>query len=152
MHLCLHLRGLGGRKRFLYWKNMERVPWSWPKKVVPEKFSPVSGSRKGILMTNKFNKDDYFKIDPEAHLVGESQPFEYFPGVNLWWHSIAAIKRPMMLGMPKSFMETLEPHELQKDADPASLIGSDGQVWGGYRLPAAGINDGHYRLYWPVLQ
>ncbi len=73
-------------------------------------------------MTNKFNKDDYFKIDPEAHLVGDSQPFEYFPGVKLWWHSIAAIKRPMMLGVPKSFMETLEPYELQKDADPASLL------------------------------
>ncbi|MBI5601955.1 MAG: amidohydrolase [Deltaproteobacteria bacterium] len=67
-------------------------------------------------------KDDYFKIDPEAHLVGESAPFEYFPGVHLWWNSIAAIKRPMMLGLPKSFLESVETQELQKDADPASLL------------------------------
>jgi hypothetical protein len=73
-------------------------------------------------MTKELEKDDYFKIDPEAHLVGDSKPFEYLPGVKLWWHSIAAIKRPMMLGVPKSFMEGIEPNEMQKDADPASLL------------------------------
>lgn len=73
-------------------------------------------------MRREFEKDDYFKIDPEAHLVGDSHPLEYFPGVKLWWHSISAIKRPMMLGLPKSFMEGIEPHEMQKDADPAALL------------------------------
>jgi predicted TIM-barrel fold metal-dependent hydrolase len=73
-------------------------------------------------MDENSNRDDYFKIDPEAHLVGDSEPFEYFPGVKLWWHSIAAIKRPMMQGMPQSFMQTLEPDELKKAADPESLL------------------------------
>ena len=73
-------------------------------------------------VTTELKKDDYFKIDPEAHLVGDSKPFEYLPGVKLWWHSIAAIKRPMMLGVPKSFMDGIEPNEMQKDADPASLL------------------------------
>jgi predicted TIM-barrel fold metal-dependent hydrolase len=73
-------------------------------------------------MATEFKKDDYFKIDPEAHIVGDSHPFEYFPGVQLWWNSIKAITRPMMLGLPKSFLENIEPHEMQKDADPASLL------------------------------
>ena len=76
------------------------------------------------IMTSDSHRDDFFKIDPEPHLVGDSEPFEYFPGVKLWWHSIGAITRPMMQGMPKSFMETLEPHELKKNADPAVHIGS----------------------------
>jgi len=80
----------------------------------------VAGKEDSV--TTELKKDDYFKIDPEAHLVGDSKPFEYLPGVKLWWHSIAAIKRPMMLGVPKSFMDGIEPNEMQKDADPASLL------------------------------
>ena len=50
-------------------------------------------------MTTEFNKDDFFKIDPEAHLVGDStRLIEYFPGTKQWWHSIHAISRPMIPG------------------------------------------------------
>lgn len=73
-------------------------------------------------MTGSFNKDDYFKIDVEAHLVGEDHSFEYFPGFQLWWSSLKSIERCLMLGTPKSVMEGVEAHELQKNADPASLL------------------------------
>ena len=73
-------------------------------------------------MTKEFNKDDFFKIDPEAHLVGDSQPFEYFPGTKQWWYSLHAISRPMNQGMPQAYMDDLEPHEMKKDPDPASLL------------------------------
>lgn len=73
-------------------------------------------------MTDPLNKDDFFKIDVEAHLVGADHPFEYFPGFQLWWSSLKAIERPIMLGMPKSVMEKVEPYEMQKNADPASLL------------------------------
>jgi len=73
-------------------------------------------------MEKAFNKDDYFKIDPEAHLVGDSSPYEYFPGTKQWWYSLYAIKRPMNQGMPQSYMNDLEPHEMKKDPDPASLL------------------------------
>jgi hypothetical protein len=35
-----------------------------------------------------FEQDDYFKIDPELHLVGDIGPLEHFPGVQMWWRAI----------------------------------------------------------------
>ena len=36
-----------------------------------------------------FQHDDYFKIDPELHLVGDMQLYNHFPGVQMWWKAIA---------------------------------------------------------------
>lgn len=30
-----------------------------------------------------FEKDDYFKIDPEAHLIGDISLIQHFPGVQM---------------------------------------------------------------------
>ena len=72
-------------------------------------------------MAKEFKKDDYFKIDPEPHILGEDHP-DYFPGVKLWWHSVMAIKRPLMMGMPQSIMDLFEDSELKPDPDPDMLI------------------------------
>jgi hypothetical protein len=73
-------------------------------------------------MTAKFEKDDYFKIDPEAHLIGDMTPINYFPGVQMWWRAIANITRPLILGTPAETLARLEPHEMQKNPDPANLL------------------------------
>lgn len=75
-------------------------------------------------MTVKFEKDDYFKIDPEAHLIGDMTPINHFPGVQMWWRAIANITRPLILGTPAEMLALLEPWEMQKNLDPASLLRS----------------------------
>jgi len=75
-------------------------------------------------MAVKFEKDDYFKIDPEAHLIGNMEPINHFPGVQMWWRAIANIARPLTLGAPAQAMSMLEPWEVTKNADPASLLKS----------------------------
>ena len=73
-------------------------------------------------MTVTFEKDDYFKIDPEAHLIGDMAPINHFPGVQMWWRAIANITRPLMLGAPPAAMAMLEPWEVTKDVAPATLL------------------------------
>ena len=73
-------------------------------------------------MTVNFEKDDYFKIDPEAHLIGDMTPINHFPGVQMWWRAIANITRPLILGTPAETLARLEPHEMQKNPDPANLL------------------------------
>jgi hypothetical protein len=73
-------------------------------------------------MTAKFEKDDYFKIDPEAHLIGDMTPINHFPGVQMWWRAIANITRPLILGTPAEMLAMLEPQEMQKNPDPANLL------------------------------
>ncbi len=73
-------------------------------------------------MTTQFNNDDYFKIDPEPHLLGDMEQFNHFPGVQMWWKAVDAIKRTMLMGMPPEAYEGLEEWELQKSLDPATLV------------------------------
>ncbi len=73
-------------------------------------------------MSTEFKKDDYFKIDPEAHLVGDLEPIKHFPGVQMWWRAIEGCKRALAGKMPPDGLEGLEPHEFQKDPDPAVLL------------------------------
>ena len=68
-----------------------------------------------------FEQDDYFKIDPEAHLVGDMKPLEHFPGVQMWWRAIHNIARPLMLGTPPEILEGIDPRDLEKNADPEAL-------------------------------
>ena len=42
-------------------------------------------------------KDDYFKIDVEAHIIGgvDHKYYDYFPGYQTWWRSVSGIFRPL---------------------------------------------------------
>ena len=64
-----------------------------------------------------FEQDDYFKIDPEAHMPGRMEPVNHFPGVRMWWKAIENIRRPLLAAMdrygvdiacllPESMMDT----------------------------------------------
>jgi len=44
--------------------------------------------------------DNFFKIDPECHLIGDMEPLNYYPGVQMWWRAIENIKRPLLTGPP----------------------------------------------------
>jgi len=75
------------------------------------------------MMANIYQKkDDYFKIDPECHLIGNMEPVNHFPGVKMWWKAIASISRPLMLGTPPEAMAGIEPQEAIKTNDPAKLL------------------------------
>ncbi len=52
-------------------------------------------------------KDDYFKIDPECHLIGDMEPLNYYPGVQMWWRAIENIKRPLLTGTNVSLAHKL---------------------------------------------
>ncbi len=66
--------------------------------------------------------DGFFKIDPECHLVGDMEPINHFPGVQMWWKSIEGITRPLMQGAPAGYLQALEPWEMQKSTDPENLL------------------------------
>ena len=70
--------------------------------------------------------DSYFKIDPEAHLIGDMTHINHFPGVQSWWKAIENIGRPLVTGAPakllEPFMNGLEEWEIQKNADPNNML------------------------------
>jgi predicted TIM-barrel fold metal-dependent hydrolase len=69
-----------------------------------------------------FRQDDYFKIDPEAHLVGDMAPLMHFPGVQMWWRAIEGCKRAFMTGAPPKVLAGLEPHDLEADPSPEAML------------------------------
>lgn len=73
-------------------------------------------------MSGKFYDDGFFKIDPECHLIGDMEPVNHFPGVQMWWRAIDGIMRPMMQGAPEKYYKTLEPWEMQKSPDPENIL------------------------------
>ena len=73
-------------------------------------------------MSTEFKKDDFFKIDPEPHLIGDIEAVSYFPGVQMWWRAIENIKRPLISGAPPEAFEGMEEWEMVKTADPDSLL------------------------------
>lgn len=73
-------------------------------------------------MSDRYINDGFFKIDPECHLIGDMEPINHFPGVQMWWRSIDGIMRPMMQGAPEKYFDNLEPWELQKSSDPENII------------------------------
>lgn len=73
-------------------------------------------------MSNEGTQDNYFKIDPEPHLIGNMELVNHFPGVQMWWRAIDAIRRPLMTGAPLESFEGMEPWEMEKTADPESLL------------------------------
>ncbi len=73
-------------------------------------------------MSADFQKDDFFKIDPEAHLLGDLESIKHFPGVQVWWRAVEGCKRARFTGMPPAKLQELEPHEADKTADPEALL------------------------------
>ena len=70
----------------------------------------------------RFAKDDFFKIDPEAHLIGDMEPINHFPGVQMWWRAIDNIRMPLMLGVKPELFVGLDAKEIGKEEDPAALL------------------------------
>jgi predicted TIM-barrel fold metal-dependent hydrolase len=70
--------------------------------------------------------DNYFKIDPECHLIGDMEHLNYFPGVQMWWRAIDNIKRPLFTGAPwemlATYAEGMEEREALKDASPENIL------------------------------
>ncbi len=79
-------------------------------------------------MSGTFPKDDYFKIDPECHLIGDMGPINHFPGVQMWWRAIDNIRRPLLTGCPPKMLDRaaqalgMEAWEMEKNADPESIL------------------------------
>lgn len=73
-------------------------------------------------MTTEFPRDDFFKIDPEPHLIGNLENVNHFPGVQMWWKAIDAIHRPLTTGMPAEAYDGLEEWEMVKNADPDNIL------------------------------
>jgi predicted TIM-barrel fold metal-dependent hydrolase len=77
-------------------------------------------------MSENISTDNYFKIDPECHLIGNMDYVNHFPGVQMWWRAIDNIKRPLMTGThPKLLMkaaEGIEEWEMRKDVSTENII------------------------------
>ena len=73
-------------------------------------------------MGNEFERDDFFKIDPEPHLIGEMETIIHFPGVQMWWKAIDNIRRPLMLGVKLDIFQGMDEKEMYKQEDPQALI------------------------------
>ena len=73
-------------------------------------------------MTNGFQKDDYFKVDPECHLIGEMEHINHFPGVQMWWRAISGATRVLMTGTPPEAMIGLESWEAIKNVSPENML------------------------------
>ena len=73
-------------------------------------------------MAIEYKKDDYFKIEPECHLMGNLEPYIHFPGVQMWMKALDGCKRAFETGMPSKIFEGLEPHEVEKNPDPEGIL------------------------------
>ncbi len=73
-------------------------------------------------MSEQFDRDDFFKIDPEPHLIGEMETINHFPGVQMWWKAIDNIRRPLMLGIKLEALQGMEEREMYKQEDPQALL------------------------------
>ncbi len=71
---------------------------------------------------SEFQKDDYFKIDPEPHLIGNMDLVKHFPGVQMWWKAVDAIHRPILTGIPPEAYVGMEEWEMQKSTDSGDII------------------------------
>jgi predicted TIM-barrel fold metal-dependent hydrolase len=69
--------------------------------------------------------DDFFKIDPEPHLIGDISKLNHFPGVRMWWKAVDSIKRPLISGAPEKLLANypkVDPWEMNKSSDPKTLL------------------------------
>ncbi|MFA6011819.1 MAG: amidohydrolase family protein [Desulfobacteraceae bacterium] len=75
-------------------------------------------------MSNIVDTDNFFKIDPEPHLLGNMDVINHFPGVQMWWRAIDSIHRPILTGTPPEMYAAMEEWEMIKQEDPDSLLRS----------------------------
>jgi predicted TIM-barrel fold metal-dependent hydrolase len=78
-------------------------------------------------MATESKKDNFFKIDPEPHLIGNMEHINHFPGVQMWWKAIDNISRPLFLGthptlLTKMYEAGIEEWEAIKNDDPKNLL------------------------------
>ena len=71
-----------------------------------------------------FEKDDYFKIDPEPHLLGDMGAINHFPGVKMWWKAVEGCARALFSDISEQNKKDLclEDWEREKSTDPQNLI------------------------------
>ena len=70
-------------------------------------------------MTAEFEKDGYFKIDPETHLVGNKALFDHYPGIKMWWKAAVNADRALHFGMPPQYTEEWEK---ENNPDPEQTL------------------------------
>jgi len=73
-------------------------------------------------MKGDFQRDDYFKVDPEPHLLGDLAPIAHYPGVQMWWRAIDGCKRALMTGIPPRYLQQLDAKDTEKISDPEALL------------------------------
>ncbi len=73
-------------------------------------------------MEHPLSEDRFFKIDPECHIIGDMEPLNHFPGVQMWWKSIDGIRRPLLQGAPEDYYQKIEPWEMEKSTDPENIL------------------------------
>ncbi len=73
-------------------------------------------------MNHNVWEDGFFKIDPECHIIGDMEPVNHYPGVQMWWRAIDGIMRPTLQCAPESLLNTIEPWEMTKSTDPENII------------------------------
>jgi predicted TIM-barrel fold metal-dependent hydrolase len=72
-------------------------------------------------MTIEFKKDNFFKIDPECHLITNISLFEHYPGFKMWWGAVPNILRALNMGLKEEELP-LEPYELEHTPDPEMIL------------------------------
>lgn len=73
-------------------------------------------------MNHNVWEDGFFKIDPECHIIGDMEPINHFPGVQMWWRAIDGIMRPTLQGAPEYLLNAIEPWEMTKSTDPENIL------------------------------
>ena len=73
-------------------------------------------------MNTELTTDNYFKIDPEPHLLGELDTIKHYPGVQMWWRAIDGCKRAILTGAKPEYLKGFTAQEMLKDADPEALL------------------------------
>lgn len=74
--------------------------------------------------TPVFEQDDYFKIDPEPHIMGNIDAVKHFPGVQMWWRAVEGAKNALFDRLPDHALArlNLEDWEREKDTAPERLL------------------------------
>jgi hypothetical protein len=72
-------------------------------------------------MVKETMKDDFFKIDPECHLIADVSLFDHHRGVKMWWGAVPNIFRALTSGLKEDEVG-LEPSEWEHTPDPENIL------------------------------
>ncbi|MBW2036959.1 MAG: hypothetical protein JRI41_05705, partial [Deltaproteobacteria bacterium] len=70
----------------------------------------------------KFEKDDYFKIDVEAHLSGDKTYINYYPGVQQWWKGVDGTRRAFGAASKRKVSEIRDGEKKEEIPEEDKLI------------------------------